>query len=106
VDDEDQQLIETVEDALAREIAKLTPRERLILKLRFDDDMKIADIARMLKEPAKPLYRTLHEIIQFLRNRLCQQGIEARDISRIVGHPTMTLGRVLQDVGELDDRSV
>jgi RNA polymerase sigma factor for flagellar operon FliA len=116
--EDDLEVIDRVESALSAILAGLAPREQLMLKLRFQDGLSMAAIARFLHTPAKPLYRHLETTIAFLRDKLRQQGIEAKDIDRIVGHPALTLGRVLSepfdcaqgktetDSGERDDGSV
>jgi len=104
--DEEEEIAGKINAALAPAVAGLTPREQLILKLRFENDMKIADIARLVDVPAKPLYREIQNIIDELLEKLRNQGIERSDIDRIVGHPAITLGRVFQTAGEPNDRSV
>jgi RNA polymerase sigma factor (sigma-70 family) len=103
--EEDREIAEKVESVLAEAVAALTPRERLILKLRFDNDMKISDIARLVQTPAKPLYRELQNIVGGLQERLREEGLERGDIERIVGNPAVTLGGILI-VGEPQDESV
>jgi hypothetical protein len=69
----------------------------LVLKLYFEDGLSMAAIARLLHAPAKPLYRQLDDTMSALRAKLCQQGIDGKDIDRIVGHPALTLGRLLSE---------
>ena len=111
---DDQEIANRVEGALVRALAGLSPREQLIVKLRFQDERAVADIARLLQTDPKPLYRHLHDAIALLHDKLRQEGIDQTDIDRIVGHPTITLGRVFapdagespESVGERDDGSV
>ena len=104
------EIIERIERALARTLAGLGTREQLILKLRFQDGLTVVQIARLLHTVPKPLYRQLQETIELLRDKLRQEGIDATDIERIVGHPALTLGRLLEEPrgssGEPDDGSV
>jgi len=93
----DLQTAQRIEHALSTAVSALSPREQLIIRLRFQDDLSIADIARLLHIPSKPLYRQLHDIIGLLRTRLDQDGINPADISRIVGHSAITLGRILAE---------
>ena len=95
-----------VEAVLTAALADLAPRERLLLKLRFEDELKIVDIARLVNVPAKPLYRMLSNLVESLQEKLHQNGIDRSDIDRVVGNPTVTLGRALATVGELHDGSV
>ena len=111
---DDQEIADRVEAALVRALAGLSPRDQLILKLRFQDNRAVADIGRLLQTDPKPLYRHLHDAIGLLRDKLRQEGIDQTDIDRIVGHPAITLGRVFapdagespENLGERDDGSV
>jgi DNA-directed RNA polymerase specialized sigma subunit len=98
---EDEQIVARVDAALSNAIAALPPRDQLILKLRFENDMKIADISRLVDIPVKPLYRELSNIVRDLRERLRQEGIDGRDIERVVGNPAVTLSRALEAAGGL-----
>lgn len=91
---EDEEIVQRVDAILARAIASLPPRDQLILKLRFENDMKIVDIARLVDVPAKPLYRVLSNIVDDLRETLRRAGIDGSDVARIVGNPAVTLGRL------------
>lgn len=111
---DDQEIADRIEAALTVALAGLSPREQLILKLRFQDDRPVAEIARLLQCESKPLYRKLQDLIGLLRDKLRQEGIDQTDIDRVVGHPAISLGRVLApptaglpgNLGEEDDGSV
>jgi RNA polymerase sigma factor (sigma-70 family) len=67
---------ECLRDALTR----LTPRERLLLTLRFEDDLSAPRIAALVGLPsAFHVYRRLNSILASLRKRLTSQGIENSD---------------------------
>jgi RNA polymerase sigma factor (sigma-70 family) len=104
--EEDRQIAERVDAALAAAMKALKPRDQLILKLRFEDDLAIADIARLLRAPAKPLYRQLQGTIAALREHLEDQGIDQTDMTRVVGHPAVGIGRIFALVREPEDGSV
>jgi RNA polymerase sigma factor (sigma-70 family) len=91
----DRQLAERIEAALRRGVARLTDRDRLILKLRYLDDLSLAGIARFLQSEPKPLYRRMVRILGVLRYELRRSAIQPGDIDRIVGHPELLLGRIL-----------
>jgi RNA polymerase sigma factor (sigma-70 family) len=92
----DRQLAGRIEIALARGVARLSDHDRLILKLRYLNDLSVASIARLLQTDSKPLYRRLDHVFRLLRRELAEDGVDARDIDRIVGHPELMLGRLLQ----------
>lgn len=108
---EDERLAGRIEQALMRAVAGLTPREQLILKLRFQHGMTVADVGRLLDLPQKTLYRDLHDLIARLQHQLLQENIDRHQISRVMGHPSITLGRVFDEersapVGETKNASV
>jgi RNA polymerase sigma factor for flagellar operon FliA len=53
--------------ALRRATAALTAREQLLLRLRYEQGATVAEIARMLGEEQKPLYRHLERVLVRLR---------------------------------------
>ena len=106
---DDLQVVERVEAALARLLAEMPPRDQLILKLYFQDGLSLAAISRTLHIQAKSLYRQMTDAMTTLRSKLTQQGIDGKDVERIVGHPALTLGRLLSEspqLGEQDRGSV
>ena len=61
-------------------ITRLTPRERLLLTLRFEDDLSASRIADLMDLPSPfHVYRRLNSILQSLRQRLISDGIENSD---------------------------
>jgi len=65
---------------LRAELAKLTPRERLLLTLRFEDDLSASTIAGLVGV-ATPfhVYRRINALLSRLRDLLVSRGIEGRD---------------------------
>jgi RNA polymerase sigma factor (sigma-70 family) len=62
---------------LAAAIASLPPQDALIVKLKFQDGMRIADIARTLNLDDKPLYRRIARLLPQLREALEKNGLNA-----------------------------
>ena len=73
-------LAKRVQAALERARQTLSPDERLILKMRFEQSVPIADIARTLQLDQKRLYRTVEQILAKLRRRLEAEGISREEI--------------------------
>jgi RNA polymerase sigma factor for flagellar operon FliA len=61
--------------ALDRARQTLDADERLILKMRYDDGISVADIARALGLNQKKLYRTIERILATLRTRFEAEGV-------------------------------
>jgi RNA polymerase sigma factor (sigma-70 family) len=64
-------------------LQRLPPEERLMLQLRFWEGLSVAEIARGLGVPQKPLYRRLDRALRDLRGLLVGSGM-SRDRARTV----------------------
>jgi len=65
-------------DALQRALTDLAPRDLLVLKLRFVDDLAAQEIARLLGFPSPfHVYRRLNALFAELRSRLQRRGVES-----------------------------
>jgi hypothetical protein len=68
-------------DSLASAMRLLPPQDRLILRMRFEENASISDIARALRLEAKPLYRHLDKVLAALRRSLEAAGLTASDVA-------------------------
>jgi RNA polymerase sigma factor (sigma-70 family) len=80
---------QTVDGELTRAIEALPPEDRLILRMRFWEDLSVADIARGLDRPQKPLYRRLDRLLVQLRRHLEAAGM-SRERTREILHDSTT----------------
>jgi RNA polymerase sigma factor (sigma-70 family) len=71
--------------ALKWALDNLSAEDRLLVRMHYLDGLSVADIARGLGLPQKPLYRRLQRALTTLRNRLEQAGVSRTDVRRIVG---------------------
>jgi RNA polymerase sigma factor (sigma-70 family) len=83
-------LAKRVQSALDRARQALAPAERLILKMRFDDRIPIADIARALHLDQRRLYRTIERLLAGLRERLTAEGISKHDVDALLAEDTLS----------------
>jgi RNA polymerase sigma factor (sigma-70 family) len=59
-------------------LATLTPRDRLLIRLRFEDDLTAQEIARLIDFPsAHHVYRRINVVLSDLRTVLRRRGIES-----------------------------
>ncbi|MBK9240013.1 MAG: sigma-70 family RNA polymerase sigma factor [Acidobacteria bacterium] len=94
-----------VSGVLTTEVRKLPAQDRLILKMRFEDDCPIADIARALRLEAKPLYRRIEKVLTALRTSLEAEGITAAAIAGAMadrGFHFLEAGETRNDVRPFD----
>lgn len=65
-----------VRQALDLALSRLKPRDRLLIRLRFEDDLPMAELAANLGFPTRfHAYRRLKEVLSILRRGLEERGI-------------------------------
>jgi RNA polymerase sigma factor for flagellar operon FliA len=70
---------ERVVAVLEEALDGLGPEDRVILRMRFEDDFTVADIARGLHLEQKPLYRRIEGLKVQLRRELEARGLRSAD---------------------------
>jgi RNA polymerase sigma factor (sigma-70 family) len=84
-----------IEDALHTALLSLDPDDRLILKMRFHDNLQIARIARILGLTEKPLYRRFERVIGALRRELEALGVSREQVAAVVGSTEVQLNQLI-----------
>ena len=72
------------ERAIADALAAMPARDRLVLQMHFLDGTRVADIARVLGVPQKPLYGQVERSLAALRTSLERAGVSAAFVSRLL----------------------
>jgi RNA polymerase sigma factor (sigma-70 family) len=87
--------------ALGAAFRRQQARDRLILRLRFVEGLSVAEIARTLSVPAKPLYNRIETLLERLRKDLRGAGVRATDVAALlIGSPELDLpGDPLREIG-------
>ncbi len=62
----------------------LDPQDRLVLRMRFEDDISVADISRTLHLDQKRLYRRIEEMLARFRASLERRGLGWPDLRRMI----------------------
>ncbi len=70
--------------ALHRVRLRLDPENQEIVRMHFAEGRTLADVARALGLPQKPLYRRVEKLRRWLRAELEAEGVEAEDVSGIL----------------------
>jgi RNA polymerase sigma factor (sigma-70 family) len=73
-------LAQRVRFALTRARQTLNPEDQLILKMRFEDSVSVASIARAMHLDQKRLYRTIERLLARLGECLDAEGISRSDV--------------------------
>ena len=97
VDDAQQQVsIERLEHTLKGALAEVPDHDRVLLALRFDQDLPMVDIARLTGVSVATLHRRLDRTIKHLKHALTTSGFDPREVSGLIGHPSITLSPLLR----------
>ena len=70
---------------LAEAEGELTSEFRMIIRLRFRENLPVSQIARTLGTDQKVLYRTIGKILKQLKNSLEDKGIMEKDVQKLLG---------------------
>jgi len=82
-------------DALTVAIQSLSDQDRVILRLRFQDGLAVADIARALHLDQKPLYRRFEILLRQLRAALEAAGVGPAEASELVNRRDVDISLAL-----------
>jgi RNA polymerase sigma factor (sigma-70 family) len=80
-----------ISDVLDELMSSLTPDDQLILKLRFEDGVKVPAISRALGVEITSVYRRLERLLATLRSSLERAGISAGDARELIALRGMDL---------------
>lgn len=83
--DESDRQRQAVMGALERVMARLPAEDRLILRLQYWKGLSVADVARALTLPQKPLYRRIERILGQLRRDLPSEGLQPEQLRDFLG---------------------
>lgn len=76
---------------VTKAIGQLQNHDQMILRLRFESAMNIAEIARSLQLNQQLLYRRFRELVAALREELESAGVTASDVADLIGEDTELL---------------
>lgn len=74
-------------EVVRRVLASLPVEDQMIVRLRFASGMTIADVARILRRPQRPLYRRIEAVLAALRKALGEAAVDPRAIEELIGSP-------------------
>ncbi|OFW40595.1 MAG: hypothetical protein A3J29_05950 [Acidobacteria bacterium RIFCSPLOWO2_12_FULL_67_14b] len=96
---EDAELRENIgrlERALQAALAQCSAQERVLLALRFDQELSMVQIAKLTGASVPTLHRRLDKAVQQLRLSLAGSGLDRREIVSLIGHPSIALSPLLR----------
>lgn len=78
--------------ALAASMQELSEEDRVVLRLRFQDGIKVPRIAQILGQDAKALYRRCDRLLQTLRGILERRGVSGASVLDCLGEDSWADG--------------
>ena len=88
--------IDRLESALRTAFDALPAQDRLMIALRFDHGLSVADIAKTLQSSVPTVHRRIDRSVKDLRATLSRAGFERREVSSLIGHSTVVLSPLLR----------
>ena len=89
--DDRRRTADRVEKLVRAAIAKRSDDDRLILQLRFEQGMTVAQIARALQRDQKFLYRQIDRCMREIRAEILAAGIAPEDVADLIGRDDAVL---------------
>ena len=86
LEDRDRAAAETkTEAAMAAAMQQLDPDDRLLLRLRFQEGLTVAQIASSLHLKQRPLYTRFEKTLRLLRSAMEKGGVSTDDVRALLG---------------------
>jgi RNA polymerase sigma factor for flagellar operon FliA len=95
-DAELQKNLERLERALQAAFAGIAAQDRVLIALRFDQELSMVEIARLTGSSVPTLHRRLDKSVRQLRLALSQSGFDPREVAGLIGHPSLALSPLLR----------
>lgn len=91
-----QQNIDRLQSALQTAFAQIAAQDRVLIALRFDQDLSMVEIAKLTGSSVPTLHRRLDKSVKQLRLALSQAGFDPREVANLIGHPSIALSPLLR----------
>ena len=88
--------IARLQHALAAAFDQLAVQDRVLIALRFDQDLSVVEIAKLTGSSVPTLHRRLDKSVKQLRLALSQAGFDPRGVANLIGHPSIGLSPLLR----------
>jgi RNA polymerase sigma factor (sigma-70 family) len=88
--------IEKLEHALRAAFSALADHDRLVIALRFEHDLPVAQIAKTVNSSVATVHRRIERGLKDLRAALSGAGFHPRDVAALIGHSTVILSPLLR----------
>jgi RNA polymerase sigma factor for flagellar operon FliA len=89
-----------LQGALSAAFGTIAEQDRVLIALRFDQDLSITEIARIMGSSVPTLHRRLAAAVSHLRVALAGAGFKADDVADLIGHASLALPPLLRAEAE------
>ena len=97
VEDAERQVsVERLERTLRAAFAAIPDQDRVLLALRFDQDLSIVQISGLTGSSVPTLHRRLDRTVKDLKRALTTSGVDPREVAGLIGHASITLSPLLR----------
>ncbi len=77
-------------------LRRLLAQDRVLIALRFDQDLSMVEIAKLTGSSVPTLHRRLDKSVKQLRSALSHAGFDPREVANLIGHPSIALSPLLR----------
>lgn len=91
-----QESIDRLQAALQSAFAQIAAQDRVLIALRFDQDLSMVEIAKVTGSSVSTLHRRLDKSVKQLRLALSLAGFDPREVANLIGHPSIALSPLLR----------
>ena len=88
--------IDRLQQALQAAFAQIAAQDRVLIALRFDQDLSMMEIAQLTGSSVPTLHRRLDKSVKQLRLALSHAGFDPREVANLIGHPSIALSPLLR----------
>jgi len=88
--------VNRLQSALQKAFAQIDPQDRVLVALRFDQDLSMVEIAKLTGSSVATLHRRLDKSVKKLRFSLSHAGFDPREVANLIGHPSIALSPLLR----------
>jgi RNA polymerase sigma factor (sigma-70 family) len=88
--------IDRLQRALQTAFAQIPAQDRVLIALRFDQDLSMIQIAQLTGSSVPTLHRRLDKSVKQLRMALSRAGFDPREVANLIGHPSIALPPLLR----------
>ena len=89
-------IVARLQSALQDAFAQIAAQDRVLIALRFDQDLSIVEIAKLTGRSVPTLHRRLDRSVKQLRSALSHTGFDSREVANLIGHPSIALSPLLR----------